>query len=325
MIETNGNIKVLLEYLERPETSSHIQELMGQAATLNEVTKTIGAYQDSQTDAMIERMASIMEPLGALASEIAKPEVFDAIRTSISKITELHSSGALDALTQMASFAAAAKNSMGDSVIERSAGTMESLGALATEAAKPEVSAALMDSIKALTELHSSGALDALTQMASFATAAKNSMTDSLLERSSDTLGKLIEIGDEVVKADVVRVMPALQELINSGSLEILTQMATFMGSATHAFTDSIVERMLSMFENFVSRIMNPQVQELIGAMVEGVHVTMADMKEEPYKKGIFGLLKTAKDPEVQKSLHFVMNFAKNFHKSLTSEGGPKL
>lgn len=261
MIESNGNIKVLLEHLERPETSSHIQELMGQAATLNEVTKIIGAYQNSQTDAMIERMASIMEPLGALASEISKPETFEAIRTSISKITELHSSGALDALSEMASFA----------------------------------------------------------------TAAKNSMTDSLLERSSDTLGKLVEIADEVVKADVVRVMPALQELINSGSLEILTQMATFMGSATHAFTDSIVERMLSMFENFVSRVMNPQVQELLGAMVEGVHVTMAEMKKEPYKKGVIGLIKTARDPEVQKSLHFVMNFAKNFHGSLTSEGGPKL
>ncbi|OIP60633.1 MAG: hypothetical protein CO150_10455 [Nitrospirae bacterium CG_4_9_14_3_um_filter_53_35] len=261
MIKTNGNINALMEHLERPEISSHVQELLGQAATLSEVTRTIGAYQDSQTDPMIERMASILEPIGALASEIAKPEVFDAIRTSISKITELHSSGALDALTQMASFAAA----------------------------------------------------------------AKNSMTDTLLERSSDTMGKLIEIGDEVVKADVIRVMPALQELINSGSLEILTQMATFMGSATHAFTDSIVERMLSMFENFVSRIMNPQVQELIGAMVEGVQETMSDMKEEPYKKGIIGLLKTARDPEVQKSLHFVMNFAKNFHKSLTSEGGPKL
>jgi len=325
MSETNGNIKNLVEQLENPETSLHLQELLSQAGTLDEVTKTIQAYQNSQTDSMIERLASIMEPLGALANDVAKPEVFDALKSGIEKITELHSSGALDALTQMATFATAAKNSMGDSVIERSASTMESLGTLANEVAKPEVSDALQDGIKALTELHGSGALDALTQMGTFATAAKNSLTDNLVERSSVTMEKLIEMADEVAKADLVRVMPALQELVDSGSLETLTQMATFVGSATHAFTDSIVERMLSMFENLVSRLMNPQIQDLVGAMVEGAHNTMADMTEEPYKKGVLGLIKTARDPEVQKSLHFVMNFAKNFHRSLTSETGPRM
>jgi uncharacterized protein YjgD (DUF1641 family) len=325
MTDTNSNIKDLVEQLGQPDTASHVQELLGQAGTLGDVTKVIQAYQNSQTDGMIERLASIMEPLGALANEVAKPEVFGALTESIGKITELHSSGALDALTQMATFATAAKNSMGDSVIERAASTMEPLGALANEVAKPEVSNALQDSIKVLTELHSSGSLDALAQMATFAAAAKNSMTDSLVERSCVTMEKLVEMGDEVAKADLVRMMPALQELIDSGSLEILTQMATFAGSATHAFTDSIVERMLTMFENLISRLMNPQIQELFGAMVEGAHDTMAEMKEEPYKQGMFGLLKTARDPEVQKSLQFAMNFSKNFHKSLTSVSGPKL
>ena len=48
-------------------------------------------------------------------------------------------------------------------------------------------------------------------------------------------------------------------------------------------------------------------------------------MKDEPYKKGMLGLLKAARDPEVQKGLLFVMNLTKNFHKSLTSESGPKI
>ncbi len=261
MTNTNGRIKDLVEELGQPDTASHVQELLSQAGTLSEVTKAIRAYQDSQTDAMIERMASIVEPLGTLANEVAKPEVFDALRESIAKISELHSSGALDALTQMASFAAA----------------------------------------------------------------AKNSMTDSLIERSSETMGKLVEIADEAAKADLGRVMPALQELIDSGSLEILTQMATFAGSATNAFTDSIVERMLTMFENLVSRLMNPQVQDLFGAMVEGAQVTMADMKEESYKTGMLELFKAVRDPEVQKGLLFMMNFAKNFHRSLTSVNGPQL
>ena len=325
MPETNGRIKELVEKLEDPDTAPHLRGLLDQAETLDEVTKAIQAYQHSQTDAMIERLASTVERLGALADQAARPEVFRAVEASIRTLTDLHESGSLEALREMATLATAAKNSMGDSVIERTAAAMEPLGALADRAARPEVSGALEEAVRTLTELHQSGALDALKQMALFATAAKNSMGDSVIERSAATMEKMMALADEMTKADLMRAMPAIEELVNSGSLEVLTQLATFAGSATHAFTDSIVERMLGMFENLVSRLMNPQIQEMIGAMVEGVHETMAEMKKQPYKKGVLGLIKTARDPEVQKSLQFFMNFAKNFHRSLTSPTGPKL
>jgi len=135
----------------------------------------------------------------------------------------------------------------------------------------------------------------------------------------------MMALMDEMAKADLMRAMPAIEELINSGSLEILAQMATFLGSATHAFTDSIIERMLSMFESMVSRLMNPQIQDLIGAAVDSAHETMNEMQQQPEKTGMLALWKTAGDPMVQKSLLFVMDFAKNFHKSLVSETGPRL
>ncbi len=52
----------------------------------------------------------------------------------------------------------------------------------------------------------------------------------------------------------------------------------------------------------------------------------MEDMKKEPYEKaGLPGLEKNARDPEVQKGLVFVSNFAKNFHRSLSVVEGPTL
>ncbi len=322
----NGNLKGLVEQMEHPGTATHLQELLQQVETLDEVAKTIHAFRDSQTDAMIERLAATVERLGSLADEIARPEAFEALRGAMNQVTELSRSGALDALAQMAALASAARDSMNESLVERTAGNLEQLGSLVSEAAKPDVIEALHGSLHQLTELHRSGALDALTQLAMVTVAVKNSLTDSLVERSADTLGKVAEIAEEVLKADLMRAMPALQELVNSGSLQILTQMATFVGSASHAFTDSIVERVLTIVENLTSRLVNPQIQDLIGAMVEGTHTTMEDMKQQPYDKtGLLGLLKNARDPEVQKGLLFVMNMAKNFHRSLSSVTGPRM
>ncbi|NOY54019.1 MAG: DUF1641 domain-containing protein [Deltaproteobacteria bacterium] len=241
--------------------SNSIDGLRNHAETLSEVAGAIQAYKDSQTDPMIERMAAIMEPLTALADQVAKPEVFQAVQQSVRTLTELYQSGSLNDLKEVALFISAAKNSMGDSVIARMAANMETMMALL----------------------------------------------------------------DELAKADLMRAMPAIEELINSGSLEVLTQMATFLGSTTHAFTDSIVERMLSMFENLVSRLMNPQIQDLIGAAVESAQEAMAEMKDQPKKAGLPALWKAARDPEVRQSLLFVMSFARHFHQSLYSENGPKL
>ena len=74
--------------------------------------------------------------------------------------------------------------------------------------------------------------------------AARDAMTDEMIGRVASAVGDGAELLDQVNRAGLARAIPALAELVHSGDLERLVQLARLYSSAQDAMTDEMVGRL---------------------------------------------------------------------------------
>lgn len=153
--------------------------------------------------------------------------------------------------------------------------------------------------------------------------AARDALTDSMVERLSTAGGNALEVldrlNDEETRDAIHAVFDNLTEMHRVGSLQTLFDVVALVHAARSASTDNMVERLSSFVEHMVNNIGS----EDFAALCNNAQTAMEEAADEAAKKthsgGFFATLSMLSQPEAQRSLHFLLDFgAKLQERSVT-------
>jgi uncharacterized protein YjgD (DUF1641 family) len=153
-----------------------------------------------------------------------------------------------------------------------------------------------------------------LDEMARLTLAAREALTDAMVERLAATGGAALELldrlNDERTSAAVHAVIDRMTELHKLGALDTLFDLVTLVHAARNASTDNIVERLFTFFEQMINTVGN----EAMGALAESTRDALAEAAEETARTaprgGLLSVIALLSRPETQRSLGFLLAFA---------------
>jgi uncharacterized protein YjgD (DUF1641 family) len=156
-------------------------------------------------------------------------------------------------------------------------------------------------------------------EMARLAQAAREALTDAMVERLAVTAGNSIELldrlNDEGTREAVHMLVDRLGELHKAGALETLFDTVMLLHAARNAATDPIVERLFTFFEQMVNTVGN----EAMGSLADNTRAALEEAAEEAARStprgGLFATLSLLARPEAQRSLGFLLNFGEKLQR----------
>jgi uncharacterized protein YjgD (DUF1641 family) len=152
-------------------------------------------------------------------------------------------------------------------------------------------------------------------EMSRLTLAAREALTDSMVERLAMLGGNAFELLDRLndpnTSAAVHTMIDRLTELHKVGALDTICDLALTVHAMRSALTDSIVERLFMFAENMINTVGN----EAIGELAENTRVALEEAAQEtakaaPPKGGVMSTLSLLGKPETQRSLAFLLAFS---------------
>jgi len=149
--------------------------------------------------------------------------------------------------------------------------------------------------------------------------AAREAMTDSIVDRlavtGSNALEVIDRINNEETRDAIHTALDRLTDLHRIGALDTLFDLVAIIHASKSASTDNIVDRLFAFFEQMVNTLGSDNLARLAegatGAMEDAVRET-ADAKPSG---GVLSTISLLSKPESQKSLMFLLSLAKNMQK----------
>lgn len=128
---------------------------------------------------------------------------------------------------------------------------------------------------------------------------------NQLLDMAEQGPGLVAMVGDVV---DETAVSLDLESRLHAG--------LSIAEKATQPETLNKLDEMFDILLEAESGVLNPEAVRTVGKMAQAL---VASQKEAPPKVGLFGLMRTLGDPEIQTALGFLINFAKHFGRRLNA------
>ena len=153
-----------------------------------------------------------------------------------------------------------------------------------------------------------------MDEMARLAAAAREALTDQMVERFAVMGGHGLELldrlNDESTSAAIHGLIDRLTEMHKVGALDTACDIVMLAHAARSALTDSMVERLFVFVENMVNSVANEEVGALVHDARHALEDAAADAAKAPPRGGIVSMLTMLAKPETQASLQFLLNFA---------------
>jgi uncharacterized protein YjgD (DUF1641 family) len=151
-------------------------------------------------------------------------------------------------------------------------------------------------------------------EVAHLAQAAREALTDAMVERLAVTAGNTLELldrlNDESTREAVHMLVDRLSELHKAGALDTLFDTVMLLHAARNAVTDPIVDRLFAFFEQMINTVGN----EAMGTLAANTRLALEEAAEETArstpKGGLFTTLSLLARPETQRSLGFLLRFS---------------
>ena len=152
-------------------------------------------------------------------------------------------------------------------------------------------------------------------ELARLTLAAREALTDSMVERLAVLGGNALELLDRLndpnTSAAVHTMIDRLTELHRVGALDTVCDLAMTLHAARNALTDNMVERLFMFAESMVNTIGN----EAMGELAENTRAALEEAAEEasqvaPRRGGVMQALSLLSKPETQRSLAFLLAFS---------------
>jgi len=158
------------------------------------------------------------------------------------------------------------------------------------------------------------GAAAPMREMDRLAIAARDALTDQMVERLAASGGNALELldrlNDETTSAAIHGLIDRLTEMHKVGALDTAVDLMMLAHAARSALTDNMVERLFAYVEHMATSLGNEDVGDLVhnarSAMDEAAH----EVAKMPAKGGLLATLALLSKPETQQSLQFLLSFA---------------
>jgi len=152
-------------------------------------------------------------------------------------------------------------------------------------------------------------------EMTRLTIAAREALTDSMVERLAMLGGNALELLDRLndpnTSAAVHTMIDRLTELHKVGALDTVCDLALTLHAVRSALTDNMVERLFMFAESMINTVGNEAMGELAEntrmALEEAAHDTA---KAPPPRGGVMSTLSLLSKPETQRSLAFLLAFS---------------
>jgi uncharacterized protein YjgD (DUF1641 family) len=154
--------------------------------------------------------------------------------------------------------------------------------------------------------------------------AAREALTDSMVERLAVTGGNALELidrlNDEGTSAAVHNAIDRLTELHKVGALDTLFDMVMFLHAARNAATDNIVERLFGFCEQMINTVASEEMGQLAENAREALGEAAEEVAKAPQRGGFLATVSMLSRPETQRSLAFLLTFADKLQKRTVAE-----
>lgn len=209
-------------------------------------------------------------------------------------------------------------NALTDEMVERTASNFEKILELVDRLNEPQMTETI-DKLAKNAEIISKSMENLIGVIAGISTLL-NAFTDSMVEKLSSSANEMGELLDEVNRANVKDLLPYVSNLNAGNNLEALVDLINAVSVMRNAFTDSMVERIVTLITDITVNLARFRVEEIGTATLSSIEQASKAAEELPEKPGISGLLKAIRDPEVQRGLIFALYLIRDLSKALTRQ-----
>ncbi len=201
-----------------------------------------------------------------------------------------------------------------DGMVERGATTASNALEVVDRLNDPVTREAVHTLLDGITALHRNGGLAALIDMGHLLNAARNAVSDNIVERGVVATTSVLELADQMTQPETREAIQTLLEelsaLHRNGGIITLFELIHFLNAMRNAVTDNIVERGAVFIEQMVNNLANEEVAVLAGVAKGALHEAATETAETSHKGGLIATLGMLSKPETQASLGFLLAFA---------------
>jgi uncharacterized protein YjgD (DUF1641 family) len=154
-----------------------------------------------------------------------------------------------------------------------------------------------------------------LDEMSRLTLAAREALTDNMVERLAMMGGNALELLDRLndpnTGAAVHSLIDRLTELHKVGALDTVCDLAMTLHASRNALTDNMVERLSMFLESMINTVGN----EAMGELAENTRLALEEAAQETKaaaapRGGVMATLSLLSKPETQRSLNFLLAFS---------------
>lgn len=143
--------------------------------------------------------------------------------------------------------------------------------------------------------------------------AGRESLTDAMVERlsvaSANALELVDRLNDERTREAIHSAIDRLTELHKVGALDTLCNLVMVLHAARDAWTDTIIERLFTFFEQMINTVGNEAMGTLADNVCQALDESAFEASQSTPRGGLFGTLAQLAKPETQRTLLFLLNF----------------
>jgi uncharacterized protein YjgD (DUF1641 family) len=149
--------------------------------------------------------------------------------------------------------------------------------------------------------------------------AAREAMTDSMVDRiavtGSNALEILDRINNEETRDAIHTALDRLTELHRIGALDTLFDLVAIIHASKSASTDNIVDRLFAFFEQMVNTLGSDNLARLAEGATGALEDAVSETADAKPAGGVLSTLSLLSKPESQKSMMFLLSLAENLQK----------
>lgn len=149
--------------------------------------------------------------------------------------------------------------------------------------------------------------------IARLAQAAREAMTDGMVDRLSVTGANALELvdrlNDENTRAALHALIDRVTELHKVGALDTLFDAVMVLHAARNACTDAIIERLFTFFEQMINTVDNEAMGTVVDHMRQALDEAALEVSRTTPRGGLLGTLQQLAKPETQRTLMFLMTY----------------
>ncbi|MFN3077025.1 MAG: hypothetical protein ABT940_09135 [Alphaproteobacteria bacterium] len=159
--------------------------------------------------------------------------------------------------------------------------------------------------------------------------AAREAVTDSMVERLATTAANALEVldavNDEDTREALQAVLAAVTKLHKMGAIDTVVEMATMIHAARTALSDSMVERLFAFGEHMINNLATEEVATLAHETREALEDAILQTSGAPPRSGLLNTLRRLGTQDAAQTLDFFLTFGSNLRQraqSMTRCGG---